>query len=118
MADHRDDPQSYYWNIWHSHDISWPLSQTDPWQTKFYSLCQDIRDIKANKYYFVNRDKKDRKASPKLNNCKPLPKDKHVKGGLDGIYFEDNKYESPLLNNLNIPTHHDSTLSDTSQVPL
>ena len=94
------------------------LSRTDPWQTKFYSLYQAIRDIKANEYYFVNRDKKDRKASPELNNRKPLPKDKHVKGGLDGIYFEDNKYKSPLLNNLDIPTHHDSTLSDASQVPL
>ena len=69
----------------------------------------------ANKYYFVNRDKEDRKASPELNNRKPPPKDKHVMGGLDDIYFKDNTYKSPLSNNLNIPTQHDSTLSDASQ---
>ena len=56
------------------------------------------------------------KASPELSNCKPLPKDKYAKGGLDGIYFKDNKYESPLLNNPNTPIHHDSILSDASQV--
>ena len=29
------------------------LSRLDPWQTKFSLLCQDIRNIKANKYVSI-----------------------------------------------------------------
>ena len=49
---------------------------------------------------------------------KHSPMDKRVRGGQDGIYYEDNRTEHSLLNTLDTPTHCDSTQYDASQVPL
>ena len=96
------------------------LSRSDPWQTKFSLLCQDIRNIKANKYVSIRRTNNNynRVASSAPNKDKHPPMDKRVRGGQDGIYYEDNRTEHPLLNTLDTPTHYDSTRYDASQVPL
>ena len=89
------------------------VSRSDPWQTKFNLLCQDICNIKANKYVSIRR------ANNKYNHmASSAPKDRHARGGQDGIYYEGNRTEHPLLNILDTPTHYDSTRCGASQVPL
>ena len=96
------------------------LSRKDPWQTKFDTLCQDIRNIKANKYVSIRQtsDKYKHTTSSASNKDKRPPTDKHVRGDPGGIYYEDNKLELPPPNNLNTPARYGSTLCCASQVPL
>ena len=57
-------------------------------------------------------------ASSAPSKDKHPPMDKCVRGGQDGIYYEDNRMEHSLLNTLYTPTHYDPTRYDASQVPL
>ena len=96
------------------------MSRSDPWQTKFNLLCQDIRNIKANKYISIRRtnNKYSYMASFAPGKDKHLPMDKRVRDGQDEIYYEDNRTEHSLLNTLDTPTCYNSTRYDASQVPL
>ena len=96
------------------------LSRSDPWQTKFNLLCQDICNIKANKYVSIHQtnNRYNYTTSSASNKDKHPPMGKHARGGQDGIYYEGNRTEHPLPNTLDTPTHYDLTRCDASQVPL
>ena len=96
------------------------MSRKDPWQTKFDTLCQDIRNIKANKYVSIQqaKDKYGHTANSASNIDKPPPTGKHARGDQGGVYYENNRQEPPPPNTLNTPARYDSTLFYASQVPL
>ena len=110
------DPFSFHFAVTNRRN----LSRSDPWQTKFNLLCQDIRNIKANKYVSIRQanNKYNHTASSVPDKDKHPPMDRHVRGGQDGTYYEGNRTEHSLRNTLDTPTHCDSTRCDASQVPL
>ena len=107
-------------NCSHHLTLDTMVSQIDPWQTKFDTLCQDIHNIKANKYVLIQqaKDKHRHTTRPTPNIDKPPPTGRHARDDQGGVYYEDNTQEPPPLNTLDIPVCYDSTLSYASQVTL
>ena len=118
ISDHAEVSHKFWLSC--TKHLSHTLSRKDPWQTKFNALCQDICNIKANKYVSIRRthDKYRYTTNSASNKDKRPPMDIHVRGDQDGIYYKNSGLELPPLNSLDTPAHYGSTLCYASQVPL
>ena len=93
------------------------MSQSDPWQTRFTNICQEIRNIthqsKIRKKHVLN------KGVPKINyRDKIVSLDTHEGSARDGVYSDYNTPpDAESSYSSDTPEHYDTPIYNASLIP-